>query len=83
MLPPADKRKATSALTLDDCVPLIQEMTDVAKKINPDIIVICHGGPIAARPKPTRLSVPSIYFSLFPISARRQGRRRCIELRAE
>ena len=38
---------ATSALTLDDCVPLIQEMTDVAKKINPDIIVICHGGPIA------------------------------------
>jgi predicted TIM-barrel enzyme len=38
---------ATSALTLDDCVPLIQEMTDVAKKINPEIIVICHGGPIA------------------------------------
>jgi predicted TIM-barrel enzyme len=38
---------ATTALTLDDCVPLIQEMTDVAKKINPDVIVICHGGPIA------------------------------------
>ena len=25
----------------------VAEMTDVAKKINPDVIVICHGGPIA------------------------------------
>ena len=38
---------ATTALTLDDCVPMIQEMTDVAKKINPEVIVICQGGPIA------------------------------------
>lgn len=38
---------ATSALTLDDCVLRVQEMADVAKKINSDAIVICHGGPIA------------------------------------
>lgn len=38
---------ASSAKTLDDCIPLIQEMTDVARRINPEIIVICHGGPIA------------------------------------
>ena len=38
---------ATSAKTLDDCVPVIQEMHDAAKRINPEIIVLCHGGPIA------------------------------------
>lgn len=38
---------AHTALTLDDCVPLIQEIHDAAKKINPDVKVICHGGPIA------------------------------------
>jgi predicted TIM-barrel enzyme len=38
---------ADTARTLDDCVPLIQEMHDVAKRVNPDVIVLCHGGPIA------------------------------------
>ena len=38
---------ASTSRSLDDCVGLIQEMHDVARKINPDIIVICHGGPIA------------------------------------
>ncbi len=38
---------AETAKTLDDCVPLIQEMHDVAKAVNPEIIVLCHGGPIA------------------------------------
>lgn len=38
---------ATSAKTLDESVLLVQEMADVARKINPEIIVICHGGPIA------------------------------------
>jgi predicted TIM-barrel enzyme len=28
-------------------VPLIQEMHDAAKAIAPDVIVLCHGGPIA------------------------------------
>ena len=38
---------AHTALTLDDCVPVIQAIHDAAKKINPDVKVICHGGPIA------------------------------------
>ena len=38
---------ASTAKTLDECVPLIQAMHDAAKRINPDILVLCHGGPIA------------------------------------
>src|SRR4051812_16056595 len=38
---------ARTARTLDDCVRLIQEMRDAAVAINPDVIVLCHGGPIA------------------------------------
>ena len=38
---------AETAMTLDDCVPLIQAMHDAAKRVNPEILVLCHGGPIA------------------------------------
>ena len=38
---------ATTAKTLDECVPLIQAMHDAAKRVNPDVLVLCHGGPIA------------------------------------
>ena len=38
---------AETAKTLDDCVPLIQAMHDAAKEVDPDVIVLCHGGPIA------------------------------------
>jgi predicted TIM-barrel enzyme len=38
---------ARTALTLDDCVARIQEMHDAAVAIRPDVIVLCHGGPIA------------------------------------
>jgi predicted TIM-barrel enzyme len=38
---------AETALTLDECVPLIQAMHDAAKRVNPDVLVLCHGGPIA------------------------------------
>jgi predicted TIM-barrel enzyme len=38
---------ATTAKTLADCVPLIQAMHDAAKRVNPEILVLCHGGPIA------------------------------------
>jgi predicted TIM-barrel enzyme len=38
---------ARTAKTLDDCVELIQAMRDAATAIDPDIIVLCHGGPIA------------------------------------
>jgi len=38
---------AGTALSLADCVPLVQAMHDAAKRINPDLLVLCHGGPIA------------------------------------
>ena len=38
---------AKTALTLDDCCKRIQSMHDAAKKINKDILVLCHGGPIS------------------------------------
>jgi predicted TIM-barrel enzyme len=38
---------AQTARTLDDCVTLVQEMHDAAVAVNPDVIVLCHGGPIA------------------------------------
>lgn len=38
---------ATAALTLEQCVPRIQAMGDAARRINRDILVLCHGGPIA------------------------------------
>ncbi len=38
---------AQTALTLDDCVERIQAIHDAAKAVNPDILVLCHGGPIA------------------------------------
>ncbi|KAH7075104.1 TIM-barrel-protein domain-containing protein [Paraphoma chrysanthemicola] len=39
---------ATSGKSLDDSVKLIQEIRDAAVKVQSDIIVLCHGGPIAA-----------------------------------
>jgi predicted TIM-barrel enzyme len=38
---------AETAKTLDECVRLIQAMHDAAKRVNPEILVLCHGGPIA------------------------------------
>ncbi|KAL5115269.1 hypothetical protein ACEQ8H_006861 [Pleosporales sp. CAS-2024a] len=38
---------ATSGKSLEDCVKLIQEIRDAAVEIKNDIIVLCHGGPIA------------------------------------
>jgi predicted TIM-barrel enzyme len=38
---------AQTAKTLDDCVVEIQAMRDAAVKVNPDITVLCHGGPLA------------------------------------
>jgi len=38
---------AATARTLDECVDLVQEMHDAAKAESPDVIVLCHGGPIA------------------------------------
>jgi predicted TIM-barrel enzyme len=38
---------AETARTLDDCVELIQQIHDAGRNINPDVLVLCHGGPIA------------------------------------
>lgn len=38
---------AATALTLDEAVERVQQMADAAKSVNPDIICLCHGGPIA------------------------------------
>ncbi|MBW3116719.1 phosphoenolpyruvate hydrolase family protein [Providencia hangzhouensis] len=38
---------AETALTLKDCVPLINEWAKAAKSVREDVIVLCHGGPIA------------------------------------
>jgi predicted TIM-barrel enzyme len=38
---------AHTALTLDESVDLVQRIHDAGKKINPDVIVLCHGGPIS------------------------------------
>jgi predicted TIM-barrel enzyme len=38
---------AHTARTLDECVELIQAMHDAAKEVDPNVLVLCHGGPIA------------------------------------
>ena len=38
---------AQTAKTLEECVPLINEWTAAARAVRPDIICLCHGGPIA------------------------------------
>ena len=38
----------STALSLDECVEQIQLLHDEAKALNPDVIVLCHGGPIVA-----------------------------------
>ena len=38
---------ASTAKTLDESVALVQEMHDAAVAIRPEMIVLCHGGPIA------------------------------------
>lgn len=38
---------ARTALTLAQAAQRVQALCDAARKINPDILVLCHGGPIA------------------------------------
>ncbi len=38
---------ATSAMSLADCVPAIDAIADAARAVRDDVIVLCHGGPIA------------------------------------
>jgi predicted TIM-barrel enzyme len=38
---------AKTALTLKDCTALIDAWARAAREVNPDVMVLCHGGPIA------------------------------------
>jgi predicted TIM-barrel enzyme len=38
---------ARTAITLGESVKRVQALCDAAKAVNPDILVLCHGGPIA------------------------------------
>ena len=38
---------AQTAKTLPQCVPLIEEIAAAARRVRKDIILLCHGGPIA------------------------------------
>jgi predicted TIM-barrel enzyme len=38
---------AKTALSLDDCIKKIEEILQAGREVNPDVMVICHGGPIA------------------------------------
>lgn len=38
---------AHTAMDIDDAVELVQKILDAGKSVNPDIIVLCHGGPIS------------------------------------
>ena len=38
---------ARSAMTLDDAAARVQEIRDVVASVDPQIPVLCHGGPIA------------------------------------
>lgn len=39
---------AQTAGTLDDCVKRVQEIRDAAFQVNKEVLVLCHGGPIAS-----------------------------------
>lgn len=41
---------AHTALTLEDAAKRVQAMRDAAVKVSPEILVLCHGGPIAEPP---------------------------------
>lgn len=41
---------AETALSLQDCVPRIDAWARAALAVNPEVIVLCHGGPIALPP---------------------------------
>jgi predicted TIM-barrel enzyme len=38
---------AKTALTLEDCLPRIAAIAEAARKVRENVIVLCHGGPIA------------------------------------
>ena len=41
---------ATTAVTLENAPAKVQEIADAANAVNPEVIVLCHGGPISEPP---------------------------------
>ena len=41
---------ARTSKTLEQCLPLIERIVEAARKTREDVIVLCHGGPIAEPP---------------------------------
>ncbi|HRI86691.1 MAG TPA: phosphoenolpyruvate hydrolase family protein, partial [Candidatus Hydrogenedentes bacterium] len=39
---------ATTAATLEECVPRVQAIADAARGVKENVLVLCHGGPIAS-----------------------------------
>jgi predicted TIM-barrel enzyme len=39
---------ADTAMKLGDCVEPIHQWCEAALKVNPDVLLLCHGGPIAS-----------------------------------
>ena len=50
---------ARSGKTLDESVALVREIRDAAREVNPDLILLCHGGPIA-RPDDARYVIDRV-----------------------
>lgn len=50
---------AKTVLSLDDCIPRIKDIIKAARDVNPDAMVICHGGPIA-EPKDAQYIISNI-----------------------
>jgi len=38
---------ARTALTLEECIPRINDIADAARTVREDVMILCHGGPIA------------------------------------
>ncbi|MEO2030571.1 MAG: phosphoenolpyruvate hydrolase family protein, partial [Planctomycetaceae bacterium] len=38
---------ANTAVTLAECVPRVGRIAEAARKVRDDVIILCHGGPIA------------------------------------
>jgi predicted TIM-barrel enzyme len=66
---------AGTAFTLDESVTLVQAIADAAREVNPDVLVLSHGGPIAmpedAQYVPTAHSVPALCTAVVHSSHRR------------
>lgn len=50
---------AKTVLSLDDCIPRIKDIIKAARDVNPNVMVICHGGPIA-EPKDAQYIISNI-----------------------